>query len=102
MRETSSSKSRRSASQARKNARTGARANRSQLRAMEVRSVETGHTSQVASVATTRTGRPRLVARSVVLSKAAEMRYQRNDLRRLLYTAGALFVLMIVLLVILD
>lgn len=102
MRETSSSKSRRSASQARKNARTGARVNRSQLRAMEVRSVETGHTSQVASVATTRTGRPRPVARSVVLSKAAEMRYQRNDLRRLLYTAGALFVLMVALLIVLD
>jgi hypothetical protein len=30
------------------------------------------------------------------------MRYQRNDLRRLLYTAGVLFVLMIVLLFILD
>jgi hypothetical protein len=69
---------------------------------MEVRSVETGHSSQVASIATTRTGRPRVVARSVVLSKEAEMRYQRNDLRRLLYTAGALFVVMIVLLIVLE
>jgi hypothetical protein len=50
----------------------------------------------------TRPGRTRQVARSVALSKEAEMQYQRNDLRRLLYTAGALFVLMIALLFILD
>jgi len=36
------------------------------------------------------------------LSREAEMAYQRSDLRRLLITAAALFVLMIVLLFILD
>ena len=69
---------------------------------MEVRSVETAQLSPVSPSAMTKTGRPRAVARNVVLSKEAEMRYQRNDLRRLLYTAGALFVVMIVLLIILE
>ena len=36
------------------------------------------------------------------MSREAEMEYQRSDLRRLLYTAGVLFVLMIVLLFLLD
>ena len=103
MSDSTSRKSRTSASAARKNARTGSRVNRSQMRAMEVRSVESGKAAVVPHQTTaTRPGRTRQVARSVALSKEAEMQYQRNDLRRLLYTAGALFVLMIALLFILD
>lgn len=49
-----------------------------------------------------RPGRVKAVTRTLGLSREEEMEYQRNDLRRLLYTAGVLFVLMIVLLIILD
>lgn len=44
----------------------------------------------------------RPVARAVALTREQEMRYVRSDLRRLFYTAGVLFILMIALLIILD
>jgi hypothetical protein len=44
----------------------------------------------------------RPVAKVFTLSRDAELNYIRNDLRRLLYTSGILFVLMIVLLFIID
>lgn len=44
----------------------------------------------------------RPIAKVFSLSREAELNYIRSDLRRLLYTAGILFVLMIVLLVILE
>lgn len=73
---------------------------------MEVRAAETG-TASTASAAPTpasssRFARGRVVARSVGLSREAEMTYQRRDLQRLLYTAGVLFVVMIILLIVLD
>jgi hypothetical protein len=44
----------------------------------------------------------RPVAKVFNLSRDAELNYIRNDLRRLLYTSGILFVLMIVLLFIIG
>jgi len=44
----------------------------------------------------------RPVARVFNLSREAELNYVRNDLRRLIYTAGILFILMIGLLFIID
>ena len=105
MSQSTSSRQRRQA-QARKNARSGARPNRSQLRAAEIRAAESTAVAATPTPAQTATaarpGRGRSTARVIGLSRAAEMRYQRNDLRRLLYTAGVLFVLMIALLFILD
>jgi hypothetical protein len=72
---------------------------------MEIRAAESGTMTAVSAppkATPTRTVRPRTVSRMVGLSREAEMNYQRTDLRRLLYTAGVLFVLMIVLLIILD
>jgi hypothetical protein len=48
------------------------------------------------------TASKRTIARPVALTKAQEYRFIRTDLRRLLYTAAALFVLMIVLLFVFD
>jgi hypothetical protein len=50
------------------------------------------------SVATSK----RTIARPVVLSKVQEYRFIRADLRRLLITAGSLFVLMVALLFVID
>jgi hypothetical protein len=76
------------------------------LRAAEIRAAESTAVAATpiptATATAARPGRGRTTARIVGLSRAAEMRYQRNDLRRLLYTAAVLFVLMIVLLFILD
>ena len=44
----------------------------------------------------------RTIARPVVLSKVQEYRFIRADLRRLLLTAGTLFVIMIALLFVVD
>lgn len=48
------------------------------------------------------TSSKRVVARPVMLTKDQEYRFIRSDLRRLLMTAGGLFVIMIVLLFIVD
>jgi hypothetical protein len=74
------------------------------LRAAEIRAAESTAVAATPTPTATvaRPGRGRTTARVIGLSRAAEMRYQRNDLRRLLYTAAVLFVLMIVLLFILD
>jgi hypothetical protein len=104
MSDSTSSRPRRSTSQTRKSSRSGSRPNRSQLRAMEIRSAESGSVAAAPSTTSVapRPGRARTVSRTIGLSREAEMNYQRNDLRRLLYTAGVLFVLMIVLLIFLD
>ena len=105
MSQPTSSRQRRT-SQARKNARSGARPNRAQLRAAEIRAAESGVAAAsppvAAAVPAVRQSRNRAPARVIGLSREAEMGYQRADLKRLLYTAGVLFVLMIVLLFILD
>lgn len=44
----------------------------------------------------------RQIAKVFSLSREAELSYIRSDLRRLLYTAAVLFVLMIVLLIIIE
>ena len=71
---------------------------------MEIRSAETGIAAptNVASAAPTVTRRGKPLVRGFVLSRDAEMKYVRADLRRLLYTAGVLFLLMIALLLLLD
>jgi hypothetical protein len=83
--------------------RSTARPNRAQLRAAEIRAAESGAivTGGVAPAAVA-TGRSRPMVRSFVLSRDAEMNYVRKDLKRLIITAGILFVLMIALLIILD
>jgi hypothetical protein len=88
--------------------KTTNRPNRAQLRAMEVRRSETapsvGATAITPSgaVAVNRRTVNRAVARPLGLTRAQEMAYVRSDLRRLLYIAGGLFVLMIALLLLLD
>ena len=71
---------------------------------MEIRSAETGVASSAhvahAPGAVRRSVKP--ISRGFVLSRDAEMNYVRADLRRLLYTAGVLFLVMIALLLILD
>jgi hypothetical protein len=69
---------------------------------MEVRRSESAGATVAPNVAAVRSTRSRPIARGAALSREAEMRYQRKDLRRLLYTAGVLFVLMIALLFIID
>jgi hypothetical protein len=105
MSQSTSSRQRRT-SQARKNARSGTRPNRAQLRAAEIRAAESGVAAATSPVAaalpTARQNRNQAPARVIGLSREAEMRYQRADLKRLLYTAAVLFVLMIALLFILD
>jgi hypothetical protein len=101
MPESTSSRQRRS-STARKSSRGSQRPNRSQMRAMEVRRAESASAAAAPNVTAARAARSRPVARGVALSREAEMRYQRKDLRRLLYTAGVLLVLMLALLFIVD
>jgi hypothetical protein len=84
------------------------------MRAMEVRAAETVRPAvrdgadlavPVESAAGARAGaisRRRPIAKPIVLTKEEEYRYIRADLRRLGLTAGSLFVLMIVLLLIID
>lgn len=112
----------RSAARERRAARTNqaqTKANRAQLRAMEIRESETriaasemaathdaadvvaeGRAASLPSRAVTATRRA--VARPLVLTKEQEYRFIRSDLRRLGTTAGALFVVMIVLLFVVD
>jgi len=56
----------------------------------------------LASTAVISTTRKRILARPVVLSRAQEYAFIRADMRRLGLTAGALFVVMVVLLFIVD
>ncbi len=89
--------------------------NRSQLRAMEVRAAETviSHPTSVdAAAAAMHTGaaaagstagsRKRLVTRTTVLTRERELAYIRADLHRMIITAGALLLFMIVLLFIVE
>ena len=71
---------------------------------MEVRAAESRAVTATPAptVANRRPSRVNAATRTIGLSREAEMDYQRNDLRRLLYTAAVLFVVMIVLLIILD
>ena len=94
------------------------RPNRSELRAAESRAAATvaappATPSDVAEAdlggpvagrasAARRLGRPRAVARPIVLSREQEYAFIRADLRRLLITAAGLFLLMIVLLFLID
>jgi hypothetical protein len=94
-----------------------AKLNRSQLRAMEVRAAETlapdarpavdagveeGGGAAVSLPRRTAAVTRRAIARPVALTKEQEYRFIRSDLHRLGITAGALFVLMIVLLFVVD
>jgi hypothetical protein len=99
-------------------AQTEGKTNRAQLQAMEIREAETrAGTAEVitnpdvsdgfvaGAIAASR--RPmatakRAIARPIVLTKEQEYRFIRADLRRLATTAGALFVVMIVLLFVVD
>lgn len=93
--------------------------NRAQLRAMEVRAAETLAPEPDMMVAADAIGaggaaaatlQPRraasmsrrVIARPIVLSKEQEYRFIRSDMRRLVITAGVLFVLMIVLLFVVE
>jgi len=97
----STDRGKRSTAQTRRTAT--ARPNRAQLRAAEIRAAESGAILPGgATPAAVATGRSRPLVRSFVLSREAEMNYVRKDLRRLLMTAGILFVVMIGLLLILD
>jgi hypothetical protein len=95
----------RTQSSTRKSARASGRPNRAQIRAAEARTVvQASPTTTVAagSAAQTGTRGRRQIARVFSLSRDAELNYIRNDLRRLIYLAGILFVLMIVLLFFLN
>lgn len=100
-------------------AQSEGKANRAQVRAMEIREAETragtaeviatpGNTvERVVDGAVSAGRRPvaaakRAVARPIMLTKEQEYRFIRSDLRRLATTAGALFVVMIVLLFVVD
>ena len=95
--------------------------NRAQVRAAEARSrvapaapvvaeavttpVEVEVGAGVAAPARSRGSAPvrsRATARPIVLTRAEEYRYIRSDLRRLLITAGAILLVMLVLLVIFE
>lgn len=73
---------------------------------MEVRASETapGVAAMAATgaIAVNRRTVGKAVARPIGLTRDQEMAYVRSDLRRLLYIAGGLFVLMIVLLLAID
>jgi hypothetical protein len=89
------------------------------MRAMEIRRAETlaPETHEVADPAVAGDGRVvaaltparsaaslsrRVIARPVALSRERELAFIRTDLHRLAITAGALFVVMIVLLVVVE
>jgi hypothetical protein len=78
------------------------RPNRAQLKAAEVRSAASAGANNASAVPSAAIASPKTVGRGYTLTREQEMAYVRGDLRRLLLTAGALFVLMIVLLLILD
>lgn len=77
---------------------------------MEVRAAETAPGIGVPAAAVAATGAVavnrrslnRAIARPIGLTRDQEMAYVRKDLRRLLYIASGLFVLMIALLIVLD
>jgi len=102
-----------------RSAQNEAKTNRAQVRAMEIREAETlaGTADVIARSEAVLTGQAegvvsssrrsvtvvkRAVARPMVLTKEEEYRFIRADLRRLATTAGALFVVMIVLLFVVD
>jgi hypothetical protein len=91
--------------------RNANRPNRAQMRAAEIRARETVSSSAVSrpqpvaaptATVVNRRGVARPVSRAVSLTPEAEMDYVRTDLRRLMYTAGVLFVAMITLLIVLN
>jgi hypothetical protein len=117
MSQTGSGSSGRTAPRSNKQAQRVGRLNRSQLRAMEIRAAETVSEVDVPVIAPLDPTAPpvpgaavrravatskRTIARPVALSKAQEFRFIREDLQRLLITAAALFVIMIVLLFVVD
>ena len=82
--------------------------NRAQLQAMEARAAATPAEAVVprdpvpgAKRAPARTGR-RTINRVYAITREAEYRYIRSDMRRLILVAAGLLVLMLVLLLILD
>ena len=82
--------------------------NRAQLQAMEARAATTPAESVAprdpvpgAKRAPARTGR-RTISRVYAITREAEYRYIRSDMRRLILVAAGLLVLMLVLLLILD
>lgn len=117
MSQAGSGSSGRTASRGNKQTRKSGQLNRSRLRAMEIRAAETAREIDIpagvtedpfvpsgpgAAVRRSVAASKRTIARPVSLTKAQEYRFIRTDLRRLLYTAAVLFVLMIVLLFIFD
>lgn len=92
--------------------RSVARANRAQVRAMHARAAasragqfsetEEGLAARAAQPPAAVGGRNRPAVRQIFLTRQQEYAFIRSDIRRLIITAGALFVLMIVLLFILD
>lgn len=107
MSSSSTSRPKRTQSSSRKSARAGGRPNRAQIRAAEARTAIQPSPASVVTAGQMGASQPgihgrRPVAKVFTLSRAAELNYIRNDLRRLLYTSGILFVLMIVLLFIID
>lgn len=91
--------------------RSAARANRAQVRAMQARAASARAPQFSDSEdapplptlgGTAVAGRGRPVVRQAFLTRKQEYAYIRGDIRRLIITAGGLFVLMIVLLFILD
>lgn len=95
----------RTQSSSRKSARSGGRPNRSQIRAAEIRTAANADALEVVAAATAPAAGARIrrpVPRVFSLSRSAELTYIRNDLRRLIYTAGVLFVLMMILLFIIG
>lgn len=106
---TTSNRTRRTKSGAKRAPRSANRPNRAQIRAAEVRAAATPDAMEavaaatgVASTPASRSRGQRPVPRVFSLSRDAELAYIRSDLRRLIYIAGVLFVLMISLLFILG
>ncbi len=71
-------------------------------REIEGPEVDTSRGTTIASGRRSRSTAARVTARPMVISREQEYRYIRKDLQRLLITAGALLVVMIVLLLVLE
>ena len=91
--------------------RSAARANRAQVRAMHARAASTRMeqfseadaqaANQIVGAATA-VGKKRPAVRQIFLTRSQEYDFIRADMRRLIITAAALFVVMIAMLFILD
>ena len=102
----------RSASSNQPTSRATARANRAQVRAMHARAASSRTqqfsetdviaADQIAGVGVAAVGKKKQAVRQIYLTRAQEYAFIRADMRRLLLTAGGLFVLMIALLFLLD